>query len=163
MKKPSWGLWLLVIVAPIAVFFTAKAQVKSPTYVPRTKLVFRPIAPQSSTATPGSQAYISNVMFSTDIDHPNKTSVSVFISNPTVMTLEIRPELVAGKLQFCDNGKMVLWAARSMNHGKFWVPFGTIKRWRKEDIHINIHWKLGKSKGTEDIVIAANKTAIGAK
>ena len=162
-----WGLWSLMIVAPIALFIGVnyRKRLVGDAYqkasASRTKLIFRSLNSKSSVGIKN-QVYVSNVMFLFDTDvNTNKpvVSTSVFIDNRTGKLLETRFELISGKSECLNGGESMAYATRKMNKGQFWIFLEKIKRWREQKILINIHWKLGTSRGIDNIVIPANKAA----
>lgn len=157
-RKPLWGLWLLVVVAPVVPF----AMVSSVNYW---KNLPSPLDSQASEAAALGTPLIGSV---TMIEGSMLDSWSIIIPtcNPTREELVLRIRAITGakEIIYRDNvvGKPYYPINKPFLDGQFFknstvgneqlaINVCDVKRKRHSRLKLEIHWKLGKDHGVRTI------------
>ena len=97
-RKPSWGLWLLMIVAPLAVFFGIR-YLKHPVFiVPKKQLLI---------SVPARSTEITLSDIDTDVRAKGWCAIKYSVSNPAPFPINVDIQIVSGdsELSTSINGK----------------------------------------------------------
>ncbi len=152
-RKPSWGLWLLMIVAPVAVFFGIRYWENLP---PPLAPLNASVAQQAAQGTP----LISDVRITGDGSNPMKTSFGFDICNPTRDKVTARVVVVSGVSEIIQspgtaplkNGSGLGGFSLGNGDAGFQV-FYDIKTRRKQPIKLKLYWTHGLQSGVKNVVI----------
>ena len=153
-RKPSWALWLLMIVAPIAVFVGINFW--KPLPPPLTPLD-QHVAELAARGKP----LIGDLRLRRVEGQPNLYNVDIAFCNPTAekLSLDFAVKSGASELFECAQGVSLNYrdwgnyAKCSLGNfaGSFIIT--EIKQVRKKPIHFKITWKHGSESGVRNVVI----------
>ena len=153
--KPMWGLWLLMIVAPVAVFISVNYWKNLPPPLP-------PLDQQVADLAADGQPLISPMTIAGALG--GKTLVPVFsFCNPTRDKLTGKVFIVNGVSEIAKtptpaikNGSLI--GERSIGNTAMALFLPEIKAKRRNVIKMTMHWKHGRKSGVKSYTIKPNNS-----
>ncbi len=163
-RKPSWGLWLLMIIAPLAVFFGIHTWRNRPLIAntPAENLGIPGVADAGIKGAPiVSRVYLYNLTTNTTTD-----DIGFYFNNPVQAPLSVRVYVVKGAPELTWlGGKKYLYRNGDSLGGIDIGPYRIfrdicgIKKIRKQTIHLQVRWRQGRRTGFRDIFITPQMKA----
>lgn len=152
-RKPSWGLWLLMIVAPVAVFFGVRYWKQLPPIFPLLDRDAKEMAAQGTPLVGDVQLRLGSNSKSYD--------ANFVLCNPTRDKLTVDVVVVSGASELLkypkgapavvhDGESIIRW---NVGNGVLWFGIVEVKRNRTKPIRFNLNWKHGADSGVKNAVI----------
>ena len=162
--KPMWGLWLLMIAAPVAVFFSVNHWKNLPPPIP-------PLDPSVTQAAAKGHKFIGEVQLYTEPNVKGYSAMEVFLCNPTRQGLFIKLVAAEGYDQL-SQAPLLNVASKSAIRVKMGTTFFSggignqfsrhficyIKSERKKTVRLKMFWRHGKKRSIKYLVITPQMT-----